>query len=922
MNQNRSTAGENMHGAPHVLTGGRIRRRIMVAWLLPVLLLGALPVAAQICETPLFIQEGQVEANVMILFDNSGSMNEAMYHMSFDPYTSYTGGYTQSKIYYISTSKDYVINGRTAYLTKAPGGYSGRYIGNYLNWIYWHASDEERADIPRVTRMHVAHEVVIDIIDRSEGVRFGLANFYTDNGGYIKASCGTSKFDLISKVNSIYGTTWTPLAETMEDVLDYFKETDKNAPIQAKCQKNFQIVMTDGFPTKDLNVSAYLHDADQDGNDPGSCASIGSIGGTDCSDHMDDVAYYARNNDLRSDLGEPGESANEGQHLVTYTIGFGIDAYLLHETAVNGDGLYLMAQNAAELWTSLELIMLDIISRISTGAAVAVVSTERGDQDYLYRGKFMPGDWAGFLEAFELPYETGDAPVWEAGHQLAARSSGDRRMFTAIGTNMYNWDVGQAGNVAGAMGAADAGVAADLITWSRGDDVYPYRLHDNGWKLGDIIHSTPVVVGAPNSFTEDEDYQSFMNTWVNREKVVYVGGNDGMLHSFRAADGHEKWAFVPEFALPMIQEMADTNYCHKYTCDLTPSVTDVRINGSWRTVLVSGGREGGASYFALDITNPDSPSVMWQATLPNGAAFASEVEFATIDNRPVALIGSGLDDIDGSAWLYEYDLSDGSLLGGLELSNLGMGTRNKATAPSVVDRDLDGNSDIVYVADMSGALYRIDLDQSTNVGSWDVSELYSGSQPITARPIPAYGESGMINVYVGTGAYLDKDDISTTDLQSFYCIFDRHDGNESPSLVDQTKKIQEIGSADGWFIDLEDNHGERITEPAAVVAGSVFYSSYMPSQEPCEAGGHSWLTRVAYADGSVPDDGEEDDFNGERRMDMGDGIASRPVVDIVNEDVIVQSSDATITIQAIGQTFFHLNVRSWQETYEHVTDVN
>ncbi len=105
---------------------------------------------AQTCQTPLFIQEGQVEANVMVLFDNSGSMNEAMYHRDFDSNISYAGGYGATNMYYINSSRDYVINGRTAYLTKAPGGYSGRYIGNYLNWIFWVATEEQRNAIPRV----------------------------------------------------------------------------------------------------------------------------------------------------------------------------------------------------------------------------------------------------------------------------------------------------------------------------------------------------------------------------------------------------------------------------------------------------------------------------------------------------------------------------------------------------------------------------------------------------------------------------------------------------------------------------------------------------------------------------------------------------------------------------------------------------
>ena len=48
----------------------------------------------------------------------------------------------------------------------------------------------------------------------------------------------------------------------------------------------------------------------------------------------------------------------------------------------------------------------------------------------------------------------------------------------------------------------------------------------------------------------------------------------------------------------------------------------------------------------------------------------------------------------------------------------------------------------------------------------------------------------------------------------------------------------------------------------------------------------------------------------------GGGIASRPVVDIANESVIVQSSNQTITIEDIGTVFMRLNVRSWQEAFE------
>jgi type IV pilus assembly protein PilY1 len=349
-------------------------------------------------------------------------------------------------------------------------------------------------------------------------------------------------------------------------------------------------------------------------------------------------------------------------------------------------------------------------------------------------------------------------------------------------------------------------------------------------------------------------------------------------------------------------------------------VSDVKISRSWRTVLVSGGRQGGASYFALDVTDGYSPYVMWQAQLPDGHAFASEVEFARIDSLPVALIGSGLNSDTGEAFLYAYSIESGHLIGSLPLS-VTAGARNKATKPRAVDVNLDGETDLIYCADLAGKVWRADVNGNADPSSWDVSVLYSGNQPITAEPVPAFGVQENVYIYFGTGAYLEETDLLTVDTNSFYCVYDSHDGSEHTrfDLVDQTGGAAEIGTASGWYIDLWNQPaGERITEKATVVAGTVFVTSFAPTQESCAGGGHSWLYWMSYNDGTAV----EDEYGGtqDRVEDLGDGVASRPVVDIVNETVIVQSSDATIEVQDIGTTFFHLNVRSWQENYDYVEE--
>ncbi|CAK8714101.1 hypothetical protein GKODMF_05700 [Candidatus Electrothrix gigas] len=55
------------------------------------------------------------------------------------------------------------------------------------------------------------------------------------------------------------------------------------------------------------------------------------------------------------------------------------------------------------------------------------------------------------------------------------------------------------------------------------------------WRLGDVIHSTPIVVSRPAEAYQyiyrDSTYKKFADRWKNRRSVIYFGSNDGMLHA-------------------------------------------------------------------------------------------------------------------------------------------------------------------------------------------------------------------------------------------------------------------------------------------------------------------------------------------------------------------------------------------------------
>ncbi|HWA73661.1 MAG TPA: hypothetical protein VG937_15050 [Polyangiaceae bacterium] len=185
--------------------------------------------------------------------------------------------------------------------------------------------------------------------------------------------------------------------------------------------------------------------------------------------------------------------------------------------------------------------------------------------------------------------------------------------------------------------------------------------------MGDILHSTPRVVGPPSAFVVDESYDRFARDTKNRKRpiVLYTSTNDGFLHAFKVAPTdpadtdlvtgtgpkqNELWAFVPPAILPQLRKQYP--FTHMPLLDGAPQVLDVVATpgldannlsdmkferthadaqkglGSWRTVLLqsfgTGGPAGGG-YFALDVTSPvlDSsnltdpnvgPRFLWQLT--------------------------------------------------------------------------------------------------------------------------------------------------------------------------------------------------------------------------------------------------------------------------------------------------------------------
>ena len=420
--------------------------------------------------------------------------------------------------------------------------------------------------------------------------------------------------------------------------------------------------------------------------------------------------------------------------------------------------------------------------------------------------------------------------------------------------------------------------------------------------LGDLVDSTPVYVGAPKANFSDPGYGtattlgSFKATHATRAGTVYIGANDGMLHAINAVDGTERWAYVPTMVLDNMWKLADKNYSisHSYYVNGDVVVNDVCTAGCtsastavWKTILIAGLNGGGNGYFALDITNPNSPVLLWEFDTTDdsdiGYSYGNPIVTKKADGTWVVLLTSGYNNITGippnrgKGFLYVLNAGTGAII-----SKYGTG-EGDATTPSglakintyVPDAIINNTAEFVYGGDLLGNLWRFDINSpqsATNPFKVALLKDPSGNtQPITVRPELAE-VNGKRVVYVGTGRYLGTSDLTNTQQQTIYAISDETSG--SPATLDNprssslmvkqvlvndtgtsTRSIQQPANSvsfttgRGWYIDFPDS-GERQNVPAQLVFGTLLLPTTVPSNTVCSPGGYGWLNFLDYKTGA------------------------------------------------------------------------
>jgi type IV pilus assembly protein PilY1 len=436
---------------------------------------------------------------------------------------------------------------------------------------------------------------------------------------------------------------------------------------------------------------------------------------------------------------------------------------------------------------------------------------------------------------------------------------------------------------------------ANLVKFLRGQNGYEDRASnalDNrlyryrGAVLGDAVESQPAHIAKPTFSYLDSGYDAFKTTNASRAGTVYMGANDGMLHAFNAATGDERWAYIPTMLHPNLWKLADKNYAtlHTYYANGSPIISDIYSGGAWKTILVAGLNGGGRGYYALDITNPTTPTLLWEfdTTSQNnlGYSFARPVITKKSDGTWVVLITSGYNNTspgNGCGYLYVLNAATGTQLSALPTgacSSSGLGK----IAVWADDPEKNNTATYTYGGDLLGNLWRFDINSGAVVKLAELKDSSGNAQPITTSPELGQIENQRV-VFVGTGKYLEITDLTNTQQQTIYAIKDSDPyptSSPSATLVNprssSSMKMQTFSTSGayrqstgetinwltdrGWYINFPDS-GERQNVDSQLILGTLLVPSIVPSNTVCAPGGTGWLNFVDYRTGQ----GREDSLN-------------------------------------------------------------
>jgi type IV pilus assembly protein PilY1 len=420
---------------------------------------------------------------------------------------------------------------------------------NYANWYQYHRR-----------RSFAAKAAVGAVVEQNTGFRYGLSliNDWSGTGNKVFVevpSAATTNYLAHNNnlLQEFYDYNWepqgTPLPVALKRTGDYFNSINggnnlgKTDPIISECQKNFTVLFTDGFWSGNPSVG----DDDGDGH----------------SNTVADVARQYYDTDLSAlDNSVPPDTfdTNTRQHMVTFTVAFGVNGALvdtdsdgwpnpaltesgnwgnplvanspakvddLWHAAYNSKGTFVAAQSPQDVASGLNAALQNIQNRTSSAASVALNAGSIGANSRVYQARFDASDWSGQLLSYSIGLNgiINATPNWDAGCKITGGTCP-----TTGGTETgQNWDTGReiitykpsnstgipfrwptlpATPTASELDVAQTALlntdpdtsVADLLGSSRLDYTRGRTVaafRPRANVLGPVIHASPVFIGAP-----------------------------------------------------------------------------------------------------------------------------------------------------------------------------------------------------------------------------------------------------------------------------------------------------------------------------------------------------------------------------------------------------------------------------------------
>ncbi|MDQ2823450.1 MAG: PilC/PilY family type IV pilus protein [Pseudomonadota bacterium] len=624
----------------------------------------------------------------------------------------------------------------------------------------------------------------------------------------------------------------------------------------------------------------------------------------------------------------------------------------LWHAAINGHGKYFSASDPTQVVTGLQSALSNIAARVGAAASASTSSPNisQADND-IFSVSFTTVKWNGVITDRKIDVVTGailPTEIWTSSDMIGRKvdQSSDSRLIKMLVpaaapaaatlkdfsyANMTGTEKAWFDNQCMALAQctslsldnrAIVNNGANIVNWLRGQQQYANGALLRAYSqtagvpqglattipivLGDIGSSKPAYVRDPRRGFTTAGYSDYKTAKAARAAMVYVAANDGMLHALDAATGEERWAYAPRITMKKLPVQASTGYGtnHQYTTDGSPEVSDVQINGVWKTVLVAGLNGGGRGFYAVDVTDPLVPVAMWETCAdaaicsgvnnepemglsfgnplmamwkPSSAAPAQWVVFLTsgYNNVPGSdgVAGAGT----GKGWLMIVDIATGAVLSKVSTGSGDTTTPSGFTRITGISANpvTDPLITFIYGGDNLGQMWRFDL---TGGGTPAVVRMGNAGplQPITSRPditlcavtstvAGITSTSNKMVVAYGTGRLLDVSDVANTDVQGVYVVSDKPAGigatmtptewratMAKENLLKATTSgstqmtisgpVVDLSTQQGWFTDLNQTAGERVNLDVKIVSGLLNVVTNIPSaSSACSVGGSANL---------------------------------------------------------------------------------